>query len=356
MDGVGTTVQRFAFMLRIAVIGVGHWGPNLVRNFDNRDRSRVTWVVDPSPERQALVRSRYPEIRLNADAAPALAADDVDAVVISTPTVTHYRLAKAALAAGKHVLVEKPITTTTAEADELCALARAAGRVLMVGHVFLYNPAVRRVRELIAADHLGTVHYVSMVRTNLGPIRTDVNAAWDLAAHDVSIANFWLAAEPESVSAVGGSWINAGIEDTVFATLRYPREVLVNLHVSWLNPRKTRDVTVVGERRMLTFDDVNLTEPLRVYDKTVSDERSTPAYIDTYTSFRSYVRSHVREGDVTIPRVPAGEPLLAECMDFLASIESGRAPLSDGLVGAGVVRVLSAMDRSIRNAGAAERV
>jgi predicted dehydrogenase len=339
-------------MLRIAVIGVGHWGPNLIRNFHDCVRSRVTHVADPSSERRALVRSRFPDIPADADPSAAVTAADVDAVVIATPSVTHHRLTKAALAAGKHVLVEKPLATRIEDAEELCELAAAAGRVLMVGHVFLYNAAVRRVKELIAADHLGRINYIAMVRTNLGPIRSDVNAAWDLAAHDVSMANEWLGAVPLSVSAVGGAWINPGVEDAVFATLRYPGEVLASVHVSWLNPRKTRDITVVGERRMLTFDDVSPTEPLRIYDKNVSDERFTPTWVDDYTSFRA----HVRDGDVTIPRIAASEPLLSECQDFVDCIERGTTPRSDGRVGLAVVRVLVAIERSLRQRGAEQRV
>ena len=191
--------------------------------------------------------------------------------MICTPTITHYPLAKAALEAGKHVLVEKPITTRSDQGEELCRLAEAKGLVLLVGHIFLYNAAVRFVKRSLDAGELGRVYYVSMVRTNLGPIRMDVNAAWDLAAHDIAIVDYWLGGSARSVSATGGTWINPGIEDAVFATLRYADGVLVNLHASWLNPKKAREITVVGERRMLTVDDMNLGEPVRIYDKQVTD-------------------------------------------------------------------------------------
>jgi len=191
-----------------------------------------------------------------------------------------------------------------------------------------------------------------MVRTNLGPIRVDVNAAWDLAAHDISIVNYWLGAEPRSVSAVGGTWINNGIEDAVFATLRYPNEVLVNLHVSWLNPRKARDITVVGDRRMLTFDDMNVTEPVRIYDKQVTEDRTRPGYVDTYASYRA----GVREGDIISPRVVLGEPLREECEDFLHCIASGDAPRVGGAAGVAVVRALDALHRSLRRGGMEEPV
>ena len=339
-------------MIRVAVIGAGHWGPNLIRNFHNRDRSEVAWVVDPDARRIAEVRARFAEIATAPEAGPALGDPRVDAVVIATPASTHYRLAQAALERGKHVLVEKPIATEARQGEELCTLAARAGRVLMVGHVFLYNPGIQRVKQYLDQGHLGRVYYVSMVRTNLGPIRMDVNAAWDLATHDVAIVNYWLGAEPLTVSAIGGSWINEGIEDAVFATFRYRENVFVNLHVSWLNPRKSRDITVVGEKRMMVFDDMNLTEPLRLYDKRVTDDRTALAYVDSFASFRA----SVREGDITIPRVALGEPLKVECDQFLDCVSTGAAPLSGGREGLAVVRALEALQRSARSRGREEPV
>jgi predicted dehydrogenase len=329
-------------ILRIAVFGAGHWGPNLIRNFHNHLASDVVWVVDRDPARLALTKSRYPEIGVTSDVDRVLADPDVDAVVIATPTSTHYALAAAALRAGKHVLVEKPIATRLAEAEELCALAEAESRILMVGHVFLFNAAIRRVKQYLDEGKLGQIFYVSMARTNLGPIRMDVNAAWDLAAHDVAIVNYWLEGVPTHATAHGGSWINAGIEDAAFANLWYDNGVMVHLQVSWLNPRKVRDITIVGEKGMLTFDDMNLSEPLRLYDKTVTEQRS-PGFIDTFASFRT----SIREGDILIPRIAANEPLRAECDHFLECIGSGVRPVSDGWSGAAAVRVLSAFDRSM---------
>ena len=338
-------------MIRVAVVGAGHWGPNLIRNFHNRERSEVLWVVDRDPGRLGQVRGRFPEIQVAQEAEPALADVRVDGVVIATPTSTHYRFAKAALERGKHVLVEKPIATAVREGAELCALAAARGRILMIGHVFLFNPGIQRVKQYLDAGELGRIYYVAMVRTNLGPIRVDVDAAWDLASHDVSVVNYWLEGEPVTVAAVGGTWINPGVADAVFATLRYPDDVLVNLHVSWLNPRKARDITVVGEKRMLTFDDMNLTEPIRVYDKRVTDDRTTVGYVDSFASFRA----SIREGEIVIPRVVLGEPLRAECEHFLDCVESGKPPLTGGEQGMAVVRVLEAIERSARNGGREER-
>lgn len=338
-------------MQRIAVIGAGHWGPNLIRNFHNHTTSEVAWVIDRDAARLQLAESRYPGVRTADDPAVALADPQVDAVVISTPTVTHYELAAAALRAGKHALVEKPVTARAEEADELCELADRRGLVLMVGHVFLFNGAIRRVKEYLDQRKLGRLFYISMIRTNLGPIRMDVNAAWDLAAHDVAIANDWLGAVPLHAAAQGGSWINPGIEDAVFANLWYPDGVMVNLHVSWLSPRKVRDITVVGEKGMLTFDDMNLSEPLRLYDKQVTEQR-TPGFIDTFASFRT----SIRDGDILIPRVATPEPLKAECDHFLECIANGAQPISDGRSGAAAVRVLDAISRSIRNGGTKEAV
>jgi predicted dehydrogenase len=338
--------------IRTAVIGAGHWGPNLIRNFDNPPASVVKVIVDRDGGRLAKVRGRFPGAAIAEDPAVAFGDPEVDAVVIATPTSSHYGLVKAALEAGKHVLVEKPITTHSGEADELVALAQRKGRVLVVGHVFLFNLAVQRVRKYIAAGDLGRVYYVSMVRTNLGPIRVDVNAAWDLMSHDISIVNYWLGAEPLSASAVGGTWINPGREDAVFATLRYPNEVLVNVHASWLNPRKSRDVTVAGDKRMLTFDDMNILEPLRLYDKQVSEQTTEPAVVDTFASFRA----SIRDGDITIPKVSTGEPLRNECEHFLECIRTGATPLAGGAEGSAVVRALEAIDRSMRDHGREQAV
>jgi len=339
-------------MIRVAVLGAGEWGPNLVRNFHNKQTSEVVWIIDRDAARLAEVQARFPDVQVSEEPARAFSDPAVDAVVVATPTSTHFTLAQQALQHSKHVLVEKPLTTKVKQGLGLLELATSQQLVLMVGHVFVYNPGIRKVKEYLDAGHLGKMYYVSMVRTNLGPIRLDVNAAWDLAAHDLSIVNYWLEAEPLSVSAIGGTWINQGIEDAVFATLTYPQGVLVNLHASWLNARKARDITVVGERRMLTFDDMDLNEPLRIYDKQVTDVRTRPTYVDSFASFRA----SVRKGDITVPKVPLGEPLAAQCAHFLECIVSGKQPFSGGREGIAVVRALEAMQRSIRARGREEQV
>ena len=338
--------------VRIGVVGAGHWGPNLIRNFDNPPASIVATVVDRDRGRLDQVASRFPAVTVTDRFEAILDDKNINAVVIATPTSTHYALVKAALEAGKDVLVEKPITTRADQAVELTSLAERHGRILMVGHVFLFNQAVRRVHDYIGAGDLGRVYYVSMVRTNLGPIRMDVSASWDLVSHDVSIVNYWLGAEPETASAVGGNWINPGIEDAVFATLRYPSGALVNVHASWLNPRKARDITVAGDKRMLTFDDMNLLEPVRIYDKQVTDKTVKPTFVDSFASFRA----SVREGDITIPKISSGEPLKNECDHFLDCVRNRKRPLVGGPEAAAVVRALEAIDRSMRAGGQEQKV
>ena len=339
-------------MIRVAVIGAGQWGPNLIRNFHNKETSEVLWIIDRDATRLKEVHRHFPDVHVATDAEQALRDSSVHAVVVASPTSTHYALTKEALERRKHVLVEKPLTTEKKQGIELFELATKYQLTLMVGHVFVYNPAVRKIKEYLDAGHLGRVHYVSMVRTNLGPIRVDVNAAWDLAAHDLSIANYWLNAEPLSASAMGGSWINQGIEDTVFATLRYPKGVLVNLHASWVNPCKARNITVVGDRRMLTFDDMNLTEPVRIYDKETSDVQVSPTYADSFASFHA----SVRKGDVTVPKVAIGEPLAIQCAHFLECIETGKQPFTSAREGIAVVCALEAIQRSIGGGGREEQV
>ncbi len=328
----------------VAVVGAGHWGPHLIKNFADHPEAEVLWVIDTDPDRRAVAAGRYPQARTSGNLDVALGDDAVEAVVIATPTSTHYELVRAALEAGRHVLVEKPITDDVEAARRLCDLASEKDLVLMVGHVFLFNPAIDMARTLIERGELGRVYYLAMRRTNLGPVRVDVNAAWDLAAHDISVANYWLGTGPEAVSAGGGSWINPGIEDAVFLNLRYPDDVMVHIEASWLSPRKVREIAVVGEAKMLTVDDMNLNEPVRIYDKRV--EGPSPM-TDTFVGFRS----QVREGTVTIPRVPMGEPLRAEVEEFVRRVQGSDGTLSDGRFGLGVVEALAAADRSLAEGG-----
>jgi predicted dehydrogenase len=339
-------------MHRIAVVGAGHWGPNLLRNFHDHPETEVAWTVDTSDARLEQVRARFPTVRTTSRLDDALEDASVDAVVVATPTVTHAEVVRRALERGKHVLVEKPITNDAGAAAELCALAEQKQRVLMVGHVFLFNSAVQRVKKYVQDGELGRVFCITMERTNLGPIRLDVNAAWDLASHDVSMVNYWLDATPLSASAIGGTWINPGVADAVFLTLRYPSDVLVNVRASWLHPKKGRDIAVVGDRRMLTFDDLNGQEPIRIYDKGVADARTSAPFVDSIATFRASIRN----GDIHIPNVAVAEPLKNECSHFVDCIAGRTACKTDGRFGLGVVRALEAIDRSIAGKGREEEV
>lgn len=334
-------------VLGVAVLGGGHWGPHLIRNFHDNPRSQVVVVAEPRTDRREALSERFRSIRFESNAAAAVADPEVDAVVVATPTSTHYSLARQALEQGKHVLVEKPLADRTTYARELCELADQQALRLMVGHVFLFNPAIQSAKSIIDDGDLGDIFYASMLRTNLGPVRTDANAAWDLASHDISIANHWLGAGPLSVSARGGSWLNPGIDDAVFATLDYPQGTMVHIHASWLNPRKSRFVSVTGSKRMLTVNDMDLSEPLRIYDKGVEGGPIDQVH-DTFAAFRA----HIREGSITIPNVSLGEPLRVECESFVDRILNVSNPLSDGWTGLEVVRVLEAITMSADRRGA----
>lgn len=346
-------------MINVAVIGAGQWGPNLIRNFHDLSDCRVRWVIDQDESRLIEAKARYEGVDVAADAAVAIDDPEVDAVVVATPTSTHFELAHAALDNGKHVLVEKPIATSARDARTLTRLSEERDLILMVGHVFLFNDGIREVKRYISSGELGDVYYISMTRTNLGPLRTDVNAAWDLAAHDISIADYCFEGKAVSVSAVGGTWINPGVHDAVFSTLRYEGSKLVHLEVSWLNPRKARHMTVVGSKRMLTFDDMNMLEPIRIYDKGVNEPRRIydqggvgDVYADTYVTFRA----SIRDGSIVIPKVTLGEPLRAQCRGFIESIQAGRRPITDGAFGTAVVETLEAIGRSLDGDGAEQVV
>jgi predicted dehydrogenase len=330
--------------LRVAVIGCGHWGPNHIRVFDEQARSSVLACADLNTARLERIRARFPRVHTTTDAFALFADPAVDAVVIATPTATHFELARAALRAGKHVLVEKPLATSAAEAVELCNLARTCGRVLMVGHVFLFNGGILKLRELIAAGELGEVQYLDAVRTNLGPVRGDVNALFDLATHDISICNHLLGDAPVAVSALGRCISQETIEDVAFATLQYADGTLAHLHASWLNPRKVRTLTVVGSAKMAHWDDVDPQDTLRIYDKGLDE----PPYYDSFGEFQYLLRS----SDVHVPAVRRTEPLLRQADAFVDWVLDGRRAAPDAMDGWRVVATLEAAMESMRNNGA----
>lgn len=332
-------------MTNVAVIGCGHWGPNHIRNFAALQDARVVAAVDADPARLDAVSHMYPGINLFQDYSSVLQDPRIDAVVVATPTSTHYQVVRAALVSGKHVLCEKPLCETSEEGRELVDLAGTRSLVLMVGHVFLFNAGIQKLKELIDAEELGKVNYLSAVRTNLGPIRSDVNAAYDLAAHDVAIFNWLLGGQPELVSATGGCFVQPGIHDVAFISLRYPKNVVASVEVSWLNPKKVRQISIVGSRKMVTWDDLDLSAPVAIYDKGASS-------IPDYRDYGEFLRVSMWDGDVRLPKVVLEEPVKAQDRYFLEAVRKGAADCSDGAFSLGVVRVLEAVAQSLDRAGA----
>ena len=331
-------------MKRIGVVGCGQWGPNHLRSFSQSGRSRVVRCADRDPQRLAAMRRMFPGIETSEDGLALARADDLDCLVVATPPASHHELVSTALAHGKDVLCEKPLCSDSRLCADLVARAERAERILMVGHVLLYHSAIRALRERMQDGSLGAVRYLHATRTNLGPIRQDVNAAMDLASHDLAIFGYLLGSLPESVSARGQAWLKPGVEDVVFASLRYPGQVLANLHVSWLDPRKVRRITVVGDAGMALWDDIDVTAPLTLYDKKVERDLS----YENFGEFR--LRTH--EGDVRIPKIHLVEPMREQTAHFLDCVERRSRPLSDGRNGFEVVCVLEAMAESIARDGA----
>jgi predicted dehydrogenase len=327
--------------LRVALLGYGHWGPNLARNLHHQLGTGWVACVEPNPRRLAEVKFLYPWVRALPDAAAVVADDTVDALVIATPARSHFPLAREALDAGKHVLVEKPLALSVEHAVLLARQAEQAGRVLMVGHTFEYNPAVTKVRELVASGELGDLYYLHSQRVNLGRIQSDINAMWSIGPHDVSIANYLTGAEPRWVAAKGARYLHTEVEDVVFATIGYDGGVLAHVHVSWLDPSKVRRTTVVGSRKMVVYDDLDSEATLRVYDK------GADAVEGGYGEFQFRLRS----GDLHVPRINLTEPLAAELGHFLDCVASGATPRSDGWNGVRVVAALEAAQRSLEQGG-----
>jgi len=334
-------------VLRVGVIGCGYWGPKLARNFDELPGVELVAVADLSPERRAHMAAKYPRAEVLAEHR-ALLGLGLDAVAIATPVATHVPLAIEALDAGCHVLVEKPLAASSAGARAVVAAGAAAGRMLMVGHTFAYHPAVAYIREQVATGQLGTIYYVDAVRANLGIHQPDVHVAWDLAPHDLTILEMLIGRPPSRVRAHGVGHVRPGVPDVAWLTLDYPGGITASLHLSWLAPSKVRQLTVVGDRRMLVFDDAATLDKVRIFDRGVE----APPHTDSYGEFQlSY-----RYGDVVTPRLDGTEPLRLECEHFVAVARGEVAPLTDGCAGLRVVQVLEAVDRSLAADGGWARV
>jgi predicted dehydrogenase len=330
--------------LCIAIVGCGYWGVNYVRIFNELPETRVVAVCDESPDRAKVTKRWFPNVQFFTELASLIEDPVVDAVVVCTPASTHYAITRQCLAAGKHVLVEKPITTSVPDADDLISLAEAHGVVLMVGHTFLYHSAVRRLKEYIRQGEAGRVYYLYSRRTNMGPIRHDVNALWDLSPHDITIFNYLLDQNPEWVSAVGAKVLRNGREDVGFVSLGYSPDVVAHIHVSWADAYKVREVVVVGSEKRIVFNDVNPLELVRVFHKGVTlIESDAPTFGEN--------QLQMRDGDIVSPRIEVSEPLKNQCSHFVDCIRTGNQPLTDSRAGRDVVRVMNAIDASIKQKG-----
>jgi predicted dehydrogenase len=321
--------------IRVGVAGLGYWGPNLARNFAAVPGCELTWCCDASEEARARVAPSFPGARMSADLEELLGDPELDAIVLATPVPTHAALAERVLRSGKHCFVEKPLAQSVADAERAVAAAQEAGRGLMVGHLLEYHPGVAKLKEIAGSGELGDLHYIYSHRLNLGKLREDENALWSLGAHDVSVILHLLDEEPDEVAARGESYMRPGIEDVVFGFLRFPSGRAAHLHLSWLDPHKARRFTVVGSRRMATFDDMELERKVSVYDKGFDEDAG---------SYGEYI---TRSGDIWSPRIGNREPLRIECEHFITCIREGRAPLSDGESGLRVVRVLEALQTAL---------
>ena len=327
----------------VAVIGCGYWGMNYVRIFNELTESRVVAVCEQSPDRLKEVARRFPDVYLTTQVEDLISQPDVQGVVVCTEATSHFNVTRRLLLAGKHVLVEKPLTTTSTHAEKLIELAESRSATLMVGHTFIFNAGVRKVKEYVEQE-TGRVYYLYARRTNLGPIRRDVNALWDLAPHDIAIFNYLLDSTPEWVSAIGGKVLGNCRDDVGFVSLGYPGNVLGHVHVSWADPDKAREVVVVKSDRRIVFNDLNGPEQVRVFEKGVSPVDEEPLNYGES-------RFQIRDGDIISPRIEPVEPLKNQCRHFLECIRTGKRPMSNGIHGRDVVRVLEAINRSIERKG-----
>jgi len=321
--------------LRLGVAGLGYWGPNLARNFAAIAGCELAWCCDASPEARERWQPNFPAARFTGELDDLLSDPALDAVVLATPVPTHGPLAERVLGAGKHCFVEKPLAASVAEAERAVAAAEAAGRVLMVGHLLEYHPGVAKLKEIAVSGELGDIHYVYSNRLNLGKLRADENALWSLGAHDVSVVLHLADEEPYELDARGESYMRAGIEDVVFGFMRFPSGLAAHLHLSWLDPHKERRFTVVGSRRMATFDDMDIERKVTVYDK---------GFDESSSSYGEYI---TRTGDIHSPSIGNREPLRLQCEHFVDCVREGRTPRSDGAAGLRVVRVLEGLQEAL---------
>jgi predicted dehydrogenase len=328
--------------MKVGLIGYGYWGPNLLRNLHETDGVEVKRCVDLRPDRRASASKRYPGLQVSDDAEKIFRDPEISAVAIATPVSTHFELAKRALEAGKHVLIEKPITRTTTEAKALIHLAQGKGLVLMVDHTFIYTGAVRKLKQMIEAGELGELYYLDSVRVNLGLFQHDIDVIWDLAPHDLSILTYLITEKPDYVSAVGADHTGRGMVDVAYLTLHFADNFIAHFHVNWLSPVKVRHNLIGGSRRMVVYDDMEPSEKVRVYDRGIQ----VTSQDGVYKALVDY-----RMGDMWAPKLELREALSAECEHFADCVRSKKTPRSDGESGLAVVKILEAASKSIANDG-----
>jgi predicted dehydrogenase len=331
-------------MLRIGVIGCGPWGKNYVRTFNERPGARVLRAADLVRTNLDFLVERDPQLAVSREYGDVLTDPRIDAVVVATPAATHFEIAREAIAHGKHLIVEKPLALDVAECEELTRRAVERGVVLMVGHTFLFNDSVVKIKELLESGDTGAVYYLTARRNHLGKIREDVSVLWDLPAHDISIFSYLLGEEPAAVSAVGGCYLREGREDVTFLTLRYPGGAVGHVQTSWIDASKIREIVVITGRRRIEFDDLDPLESVRVYEKGITAERD----VESFGEFNY----RLRDGDILSPRIERREPLRNLCQHFLDCVSEAKPPRADGTNGTNVVRVLKAAEASLARRGA----
>ena len=331
-------------MVNIAVVGCGYWGPNLIRNFSSISECKMKKVCDTDVERLTYIKRLYREVETVSEFEQVVGAPEIDAVVVATPVRFHFEMAMKSLQAGKHTFIEKPMASSVAECKELIEIAEKKNLILMVGHTFVYSTPVRKIKEIVDSGELGRIQYISARRLNLGLLQKDINVAWDLAPHDISIILYIMNETPVSVNCQGKAHVNPNIEDVTSMTLNFARDGLATIQSSWLDPNKVREITFVGNKKMLVYNDVEPIEKIKIYDKRVD----IPSHYDTFAEFQ-YAYHY---GDMYSPYLKLVEPLKVECQHFLDCIRTGRKAQSSGIEGIRIIQILEAASHSLQNGGA----
>lgn len=330
-------------MINVGVIGVGYWGPNVVRNFYANKDTSVLMCSDLKAERLNYIRSYYPAIETTTDFQDIIRNPSIDAIAICTPVYNHYEITRSALEAGKHVLIEKPMTSTSEQAQELINLAEKKNLTVLVDHTFLYTGAVRKMKDIIVSGEIGDIFYFDSVRVNLGLFQHDVNVIWDLAPHDISIMDYLIARKAEGVVATGADHVGNNLEDVAYLTVYYPDNIIAHIHVNWLSPVKIRQTLIGGSKRMIVWDDNSPSEKVKLYDKGIDVIQTADQIYDTLIQYRT--------GDMHCPKIPQTEALAAEVQHFIDCIEAQKRPITDGESGLRIVEILEAAEKSVKNRG-----